>query len=138
MFTWLLSFTALSFTCIAQSIIQWNLVTITNSIINEHLVITNIILGQSGHFSTQINPVIMNKNCSSWAVRYNQVCLYFFVFVCSPKSQSIYLWQKNYRSVRMETPNLITSSFSLQYTNQEKLINNFFDRKKVFRKYTQK
>jgi hypothetical protein len=30
----------------------------TNSVINEHSIITNTFLGQNGHFSTQINPVI--------------------------------------------------------------------------------
>ncbi len=33
---------------------------ITNSVINKHQVITNRLLSQIGHFSTQINPVIPN------------------------------------------------------------------------------
>ncbi len=31
-----------------------------SSVVNEHSVITNIILGQIGHFTTQIDPVITN------------------------------------------------------------------------------
>ncbi len=60
--------------------IQWNSV-ITNSVVNEHLVITNRFQEQFGHFTTQINPVITNpgynKNGRSRAVRYILVWLYF-------------------------------------------------------------
>ncbi len=41
--------------------IQLNSV-LTNLVINEHSVITNRFLSQIGHFSVQINPVIINKN----------------------------------------------------------------------------
>ncbi len=44
-----------------------------NSVVNEHLVITNRFLGQNGHFRIQINPVITNKNGRFRAVRYNRV-----------------------------------------------------------------
>ncbi len=40
---------------------------------NEHSVKTNIFLSQIGHISTQINPVITNRNGCSRAVRYNRV-----------------------------------------------------------------
>jgi hypothetical protein len=42
-----------------QKILQWNSV-ITNSVVNEHSVITNRFLSKIGQFSTQINPVITN------------------------------------------------------------------------------
>ncbi len=40
---------------------------------NEHSVITNKFLDEIGHFTTQMNPVITNKNGRSRAVRYNRV-----------------------------------------------------------------
>ncbi len=43
------------------TLIQWNSV-ITNSVVNEHSFITNRFLGQIGHFSAQINPVITNTD----------------------------------------------------------------------------
>ncbi len=49
---------------------------ITNSVVNAHSVITNRFLGQIGYYSTQINPVITNKNGRSRAVRYNRVWPY--------------------------------------------------------------
>ncbi len=61
--------------------IQWNSV-ITNSVANEHSVITNRFIGQIGQSSTQIDPVITNPgyneqlNCRSRALRYNRVWLY--------------------------------------------------------------
>ncbi len=50
-----------------EQLIQWNSV-ITNSVVNEHPVITNRFLGQIGH--TQINPVITNRgyNEQKWPV----------------------------------------------------------------------
>ncbi len=35
---------------------------ITNSVVKEHLVITNRFIGQIGYIITQINPVITNPN----------------------------------------------------------------------------
>ncbi len=61
-----------------SSYIQWNSV-ITNSVVDEHSVITNSLWSQISHFCTKINPVITNKNARSQAVRYNQVWLYFFI-----------------------------------------------------------
>ncbi len=68
--------TNLQFSC-QKSIfyIQWNSV-LTNSVVNEHSVITNRFYGHIGHFTTQINPAITNKNGRSLAVRYNRVWLY--------------------------------------------------------------
>ncbi len=43
------------------TLIQWNSV-ITNSVVNEHSVITNTFWSQIVHFSTQIDPLIKNKN----------------------------------------------------------------------------
>ncbi len=40
---------------------QWNSV-IKNLVVNENLVVTNRFKGQIVHFTTQINPVITNKN----------------------------------------------------------------------------
>ncbi len=40
---------------------------------NENSVITNKHLGKIGNFSTQMNPVITNKNVRSRAARYNRV-----------------------------------------------------------------
>ncbi len=37
-----------------------SLANIYNPVVNEHSVITTRFLSQIGHFSTQINPVIMN------------------------------------------------------------------------------
>ncbi len=65
--------------------ILWNSV-ITNLVVNEH-VITNRFLGQIGHFSTQMNPVITDVNGRSRAIRYNRVWLYFnqqIVYVILP------------------------------------------------------
>ncbi len=53
---------------------------ITNSVVNEHSVITNRFLGQIGHFTTQINTVITNKNGKSQAVRYNRISLYIVLY----------------------------------------------------------
>jgi hypothetical protein len=44
-----------------------------NSVLNEHSVIANGFLGQSGQFTTQINPVITNKSDRSGAVCCNRV-----------------------------------------------------------------
>jgi hypothetical protein len=55
-----------------EVLIQWNSV-MTNSVVNEHSVITKRYLGQIGHFTTQMNPVITNKNGRSRGVRYNRV-----------------------------------------------------------------
>ncbi len=46
---------------------------ITNSVVNDHSVITNIFLSQFGYFSAQIIPVITNKNGRYRAVRYYRV-----------------------------------------------------------------
>ncbi len=54
--------------------LQWNS-DITNSVVYKHSVITNRFLSQIGYFSTQIKPVITNKNGRSQAVRYNWVSL---------------------------------------------------------------
>jgi hypothetical protein len=62
--------------------IQWNSV-ITNSVVNEHSVITNRFLVQIGYNSTQMNPVITNKNDRSRAVRYNRVSLYSKILINS-------------------------------------------------------
>ncbi len=56
--TLFLHFLRLSLTILFQ--IQWNSV-ITNSVVNEHSVITNRFLGQIGQFTTQSNPVVTNK-----------------------------------------------------------------------------
>ncbi len=57
-------------------------------------VITNKYLGKIGHFSTQMNPVITNKNGRSRAVRYNRLWLchlsqksHFRIIVCSFKRE---------------------------------------------------
>ncbi len=57
--------------------IQWNSI-ITNSVVDERSVIMNRILGKIGHFTTQINLVIMNPGITknygrSRAVRYNRL-----------------------------------------------------------------
>jgi len=57
-----------SFLYISQYI-QWNSV-ITNSVVNEHSVITNRFLSQIGYLSTQINTVTTNPG-------YNRVWLYY-------------------------------------------------------------
>ncbi len=44
--------------------LHWNSV-VTNSVVNEHPVITNRCLGQIGHFTTKINPVITNPSSIS-------------------------------------------------------------------------
>ncbi len=42
-------------------LMQWNSA-ITNSIVNDHSVITSRILSQNGYLSAQINPVITNSS----------------------------------------------------------------------------
>ncbi len=46
---------------------------ITDSVVSEQSGIKNRFLSQADYLSTQINPVITNKNGRSQAVRYNQV-----------------------------------------------------------------
>ncbi len=59
--------------------IQWNSV-ITNSVVNEHSVITNRIWRQINHFSTKIDPVATNRNGRSGRVfRYNRVPQYLHI-----------------------------------------------------------
>jgi hypothetical protein len=53
---------------------------ITNSVINEHSVITNRFESHIGHFNSQNNPVITNKNGRSLTVRYNRVWLFLPFF----------------------------------------------------------
>ncbi len=62
-------------TLACENVVQSSSV-ITNSAVNEHSVITNIFSIQIGHFSTQINPVITNKNGMSTLFVKNRVRLY--------------------------------------------------------------
>ncbi len=76
---------------------------VTNSVVNKHFVITNRFLDQIGHFSTQINPVLMSPRYTEqkWPVpscslqRYNRVWLYLIRVWKHISEMNILPWGKN-------------------------------------------
>ncbi len=61
----------------------------TRLLTSTRLWVTNRCLGQTGNFSTQINPVITTKNGRSRVVRYNRVWLYVCECKCKISSQNV-------------------------------------------------